>query len=74
MRLWKLMQDTAITPEVLQRAVRSNLLFEDYPKEQEAMLGMLENMLEGQDERMQWYKDQNLKFDDELNFLLDTED
>ena len=74
MRLWKLMQDTAITPEVLQRAVRSNLLFDDYPREQEQMLGMLEQMLEGQDERMQWYKDQNLKFDDELNFLLDRQD
>jgi hypothetical protein len=64
-------EEGAATPERIIREVEQNLVFEKYPNQREQMLYTLENMINGRDERMEWYRDENRRFDTDLNFLLE---
>jgi hypothetical protein len=74
MILLRYVDTNATSPEKMIEAVRANMLIGKYPDQQEKLVIELERMIKGRNERMDHYEQQNLKFDDELNFLLDKKD
>jgi hypothetical protein len=56
------------------RAAKQNLIFDKYPQQQQQLIYVLERMLEGRNERLEFYQEQNRRFDDELSPLLEVED
>lgn len=72
--VYRFAQTGAATPETVYNEVRTNMLAERYPAQQEALLFLLQDMIEGRNERMDFIEETNSQFDDEFNFLLDVED
>ena len=55
-------RDGAVTPEKVYREVRITLQDPKYDQEREAALNLVKDMIEGRDERTQWYLEQNKTF------------
>jgi hypothetical protein len=72
--LLRFTDEGSVSPEKLIRAIEQSMAADKYPEQRQQIIYVLERMIEGRNERMEFYKDSNQKFDDELNHLLGVED
>lgn len=64
-------REGSVTPERIYSEVRTILNDPEIAQEREAMLNLVQSLIEGRNDRIEWYREQNQSFDDTSQFLLE---
>lgn len=71
MRLFSITEQGAVTPDKMKEEIRTNMFADKYAEQRDALLYLLDQMIEGREDRIEFLKEQNMEFnEDDFSFYL----